>query len=232
MTKKITHKFTLPDGTTVKRESATRRYTHVIISRYTQADKDRDLIKEKASLAKTEAKLADEAGRKHYFETQVVGVKHLADWTIETLRGQDVENHANAVKRVAQIEAIEVGPDNGWACEGWSQSFANASKAGDKAAKYRGQVRVHEVTDIVEREVKKTSLSSKLSKAQQAILDAVTAAGDAGADLHSDHGSRVISNVARRGLIDGRMVDGEAYTLTDGSVAHRREYRFFLKAQS
>jgi hypothetical protein len=210
MTKKITHKFTLPDGTTVKRESATRRYTHVIISRYTQADKDRDLIKEKASLAKTEAKLADEAGRKHYFETQVVGVKHLADWTIETLRGQDVENHANAVKRVAQIEAIEVGPD----------------------AKYRGQVRVHEVTDIVEREVKKTSLSSKLSKAQQAILDAVTAAGDAGADLHSDHGSRVISNVARRGLIDGRMVDGEAYTLTDGSVAHRREYRFFLKAQS
>ncbi|GAF68916.1 unnamed protein product, partial [marine sediment metagenome] len=60
MTKKITHRFEI-DGQSFKRESATRRYTHVILWSYSQADKDRDLDYARGQAVKAVADAKDEA---------------------------------------------------------------------------------------------------------------------------------------------------------------------------
>jgi hypothetical protein len=261
MAQKITHKFTMPDGTVVKRESATRRYTHVILKQVTQKLHDRMIARAEKDLEAWKA----EAGQSDAFYE----AKHAKSVESYTRYGRPVPDYV-ANKTVAYYrECAATSVENAkarlettrkhyavgrWECEGWSQSAKSAqSRASTLRGKYDYHAEVHEVTDITEREVKKSAgprTSGKLTKAQKALLDHVTSRGDEGARLHDDpkhqgyrktHKLKVAEVLIARDLIEARevTVPREYRKMVDGvwTTFHKegefvQQTRYYLKGQS
>lgn len=204
MTKKIIHRFEI-DGQTVKRESATRRYRFVAVSQYTQADKDRDVEDAEGSLAEAQRSLADEDSlvkqAKEWIARDWAEGRSLdeeIEWHRENRRGH-VEWHR---EHLAKAEARPVGT---WRAEGWSKTASGAEKAADTARKrWRcSHVEVHEVTDVVEREVTprgSTTKPGRVTKKQLELLQQLDALGDQ-AHVGSVYG-RAVRGLYRNGLVE------------------------------
>ena len=222
MPKKITHRFEI-DGQTFKRESATRRYTHVIVSQYTQADKDRDIRRARKDLATTEARSADEDRLLRYATDAVkrgFNDGRSLEEEIAYIRQLD---QGDVTRRREWLAKIEAAPIGAWTAEGWSQSARNAEKAADKARKHNTVVRVHEVTDVVEHEVKPRGRATKpgrVTKKQLELLREIDARGDE-AYFGCVYG-RAVPGLYRNGLVeDGEKVFLPNKTGTGGRHTHR-----------
>jgi hypothetical protein len=204
MPKRIIHRFEI-DGQTVKRESATRHYRFVAVSQYTQADKDRDIEYAKRLLASAEEALADEDGL----------VKDAMRWiergwadgrTLDEEIERQRQNATSSVERHREsVTEAEAKPIGTWRAEGWSKSAAGAEQAAQRAQKRYGcaVVQVHEVTDVVEREVKprgRTTKPGRTTKKQLELLQQIAALGDE-AYFGCVYG-RAVPGLYRNGLVE------------------------------
>ncbi len=224
MSQKIIHRFEI-DGHTVKRESATRRYRFVAVSQYTQADKDRDIEYAKRSLDSAERDLADGDSL----------VKRATEWFERGwTQGRSLDEEIAFQRKNAQVAVerrrkgvteAEAKPTGTWRAEGWSKTRAGAQKAADTARKrwQCSHVEVHEVTDVVEREVKKRGRNSKpgrVTAKQLELLRKIDALGDEA--YFGCVWGRVVPNLYRNGLLeDGEKVFLPNKTGTGGRHTHR-----------